>query len=875
MKRLFTLFILTSLCATLCAQGDVCFNKISTEAQSSCNVGCSSQGVSAAFAGVVKISKEQNPALQHDEYQMVTAGGSNFPTVPAHEGGKKKYYDVIMAQQNGWWKLVGHLPQPLAYGASAQVPEGIVCIGGQDSTGVATKKVYLISSVMIADAVSTATRPGLTGKGETLVKELPDLPEPMAECAAAYDEGYIYVAGGKTSKFYRMAYPEGKWEELSPLPGPQRVQPCAAVQKDALGHHVFVLIGGYDPESKTLPTHTVLYNTHTRSWSESSAMPFGIAGAQATPIGACSVIIVGGVNADIFTKALQGCYGDDYMLHEKEWYKFRKDALVYNLITDAWSEISGGEALARAGGMLVPALEEGKANTWALIGGELKPGIRSCNVNELAVSAERSFGWLNWTMLVLYLIGMLGLGVYFMRRENNAEDFFKGGGRIPWWAAGISIYATMLSAITYMTIPAKAYATDWTYYPMQVTILLIALPVIKYYLPFFRNLKVASAYQYLELRFNALTRLLASGLFITFMVARTALVLFLPSLALSAVTGISMEISIVLMGIVTIIYCTMGGVEAVIWGDVIQGLLLVGGAIFSCFYLWGNTDGGFSGAWQIALDNDKMRLFDWSFDWRSATFWVIILGGLANNLVSYTSDQTVIQRYMTTKDERSAGRGILLNGLMSVFISIAFFIIGTGLYTFFKTHPASMDVTMAKTDAIFPFFMMSQMPAGIAGLLIAAIFAATMSTIASNINSVATAFSVDFYQRWRPSVDSKKLLRVARWACVGCGMLGVGIALLMCTWDISSLLDYFNTILGLLTSGLCGLFVMGRFFPRIGGKAALTGFVVGTAAVFMVRAWTDVSFLLYGAIGIFISVFVAWAISLFNKRPATPLQEAL
>ena len=263
MKRLFSLFILTSLCATLCAQGDVCFNKISTEAQTSCNVGCSTQGVSAAFAGLVENRRLTSDANQpHEKFQMVTAGGSNFPTVPAHKGGRKKYYDVIMARQNGWWKLVGHLPQPLAYGASAQVAEGIVCLGGQDSTGVATKKVYLISSVMTADAVSTATRPGLTGEGETLIKELPDLPEAMAECAAAYDEGYIYVAGGKTSKFYRMAYPEGKWEELPPLPGPQRVQPCAVIQKDALGHHVFVLIGGYDPVSNTLPTHSLLYKIH-------------------------------------------------------------------------------------------------------------------------------------------------------------------------------------------------------------------------------------------------------------------------------------------------------------------------------------------------------------------------------------------------------------------------------------------------------------------------------------------------------------------------------------------------------------------------------------------------------------------------------------
>lgn len=495
------------------------------------------------------------------------------------------------------------------------------------------------------------------------------------------------------------------------------------------------------------------------------------------------------------------------------------------------------------------------------------PGIRSDKISRIETKHETHFGWLNWTVLILYLVAMLGMGIYFMRRENGAEDFFKGGGRIPWWAAGISIYATMLSAITYMAIPAKAYATDWTYYPMLWMIPVVGFPVIWYYLPYFRRLKAASAYAILEERFNLATRMMASTLFCIFMVARMALVMYLPSLALTAVTGIDIYLCIILMGLVTIVYCTMGGVEAVIWGDVVQGCILVGGAIFAALYLWGNTEGGFSGAWNLAVDNDKMRLFIWSLDYRRVTFWVAIIGGgIANNLISYTSDQTVIQRYMTTKDEKSAGRSILVNGFMSVFISVAFYFIGTGLYTFYKTHPQSLDITMQQGDAIFPYFMMSQMPAGVAGLLIAAIFAATMSTISSNINSVSTAFSVDFIQRFRPSIKDATLLRVARWTCIVSGLMGLGIALLMATWDIASLLDYFNTILGLLTSGLGGLFVMAVFFPRIKGRAALTGFIAGELVVFLIYLYTDVNFFLFGATGIVISVIVAWFTSFLTKK---------
>ncbi|MBO7137625.1 MAG: cyclically-permuted mutarotase family protein, partial [Bacteroidaceae bacterium] len=183
-----------------------------------------------------------------------------------------------------------------------------------------------------------------------------------------------------------------------------------------------------------------------------------------------------------------------------------------------------------------------------------------------------------------------------------------------------------------------------------------------------------------------------------------------------------------------------------------------------------------------------------------------------------------------------------------------------------KTHPQSLDITMQLGDAIIPYYKMSQMPAGIARLLIAAIFAATMSTISSNINSVSTAFSVDFVQRFRPSIKDSALLSVARWTCIVSGMMGLGIALLMATWDITSLLDYFNTILGLLTSGLGGLFVMAVFIPRIKGWSALTGFIVGEVVVLLMYLFTDANFFLFGATGIIVSVVVAWLTSFVSKK---------
>lgn len=832
------------------------------------------EGVSGHFAGI------SNNAL-------IVAGGCNFPNTPAAQGGEKVFYNDIFVLENplskqSEWRKIDSLPQPTAYGVSIPTPEGVICIGGTNGKE-SSAQVFLINYQ----------------NGAIKINKLTALPIPLDNMAGAYGNGYIYIAGGQSNgknsnATFRIKLAnltkQKEWERLPDFPGKSRIQPTAAVQSNANGYS-FYLMGGFSPvidnEQCFIHTNGLVFYPKENRWETTSEIATNtfksnaLIGATATTVGNSHIIFTGGVNKTIFEQALnrsilkKNAIKNDsikkrineedsaYLTHPAAWYKFNNELLIFNTITNTWAYEKQNNRFAKAGATMVSY-----KGHLLLVGGENKPGIRSNDTIDITIKSKQHFGWLNWTVLAIYLLAMLLLGFYFMKKEQGGDDFFKGGGRIPWWAAGISIYATMLSAITYMAYPAKAYATNWTYYPMLITILFVSFPVIKYYLPFFRRLNVTSAYEYLEFRFNATTRLMASALFIIFMIARTALVLYLPSLALTAVTGINIYTCIVLMGIVTIIYCTMGGVEAVVWGDVIQGIILVGGALLAAIYLIFSTEGGFNGFIDIATTDHKLQLIDWSFDFTKATFWVVILGGIANNLISYTSDQTVIQRYLTTKNEKSAKHSILMNGIMSVCISIFFFVIGTGLYTFFKTHPTQMDITMTKTDTIFPFFMMSQLPAGVAGLLIAAIFAATMSTISSNINSVATAFSIDFYKRWETKASDKTMLTVARYTCIATGIIGIGIAILMATWDIYSLLDFFQEILGLLSSGLGGLFIMGIFFPRIDAKSALIGFLCGIITVFGFKYFTNVNLLLYGCIGMIMSVVVGFLLSFIfrNKR---------
>jgi len=443
-----------------------------------------------------------------------------------------------------------------------------------------------------------------------------------------------------------------------------------------------------------------------------------------------------------------------------------------------------------------------------------------------------TFGWVNWTVLLVYLGTLIPFGFYFKKRANaSSEDYFRGGGRIPWWVNGFSIYATMLSSITFIAAPTMVYLGDWRYFPNSVSLLLVTWIAVTFFVPRFCGLNLTCAYEYLENRFNLFVRLFASSAFIIFMIARSAVVMYIPALVLNTVAGLDIYLSICLIGGITLIYSTMGGMEAVAWADFLQAVILIGSALTVLVFLAVGS-GGFCAATQIAYDAGKMRLWDFGWDWSQPVFWVTVLGCI-QHLSSYTSDQTVIQRYITMKKASDTVRSMWLSGVMGVLGLVIFYFIGTFLFSFYHVNPQAFDPNLYQNDAVFPTFMVREMPVGVVGLMVAAVFAATISTISGNFNSSAAAFVSDFFCRFsRYTKETPAALIASLWGTVVTGILAIGFSLFLATMpDIKSLFDTFLTTIGILTGGLCGLFIIGFFMPRVG----VTGAVCGLVASYLVN----------------------------------------
>jgi len=820
---------------------------------------------------------------------LVVAGGANFPDSYPWEGGSKVWHDRIFLLPEGakeWTVSNLRLPKALAYGVSVSLPDqnhSIVMLGGSGSDNAPTADVLSLTLKLVNKDL------------EVNLRELPSLPVALAESSGLVLDNKIYLFSGRSNggtvrKAFRLDFGSSplKWEEL-PWPEGARGR-----MHSVAGSHEgkIFLFGGRDYQSDSeleYPEDRLeaekldflrdcyRFDPDTGKWTRIADLPQGSSAApyRAIPSGSSHLLMLGGVTAPYVEEQLKARPQINGQGHEHPG--FPRTVLAYHVITDTWVE-AGALPPEMDVPVTVPVVFMPNGE-YVVPSGEKQPGVRTTQVfaGKIARSSS-SFGLINWVVVGLYLLLMVAIGYFFMKREaaSSTDAYFRGGKRIPWWVAGLSIFATMLSAITFMAIPAKAYATNMNSWIGMWPMVIIIPLVVHYYLPFFRKLNVTSAYEFLEQRFNLASRLIASALFMLFHVGRIAIVLYLPALALSSVTDIDIYLAILSIGILCIAYTVMGGLEAVVWTDAIQAIVLLGGALLCILVIVFQMDGGLGAIIEVAQTDSKLLTVDWgTLDFGSSTnsAWVILLGFAFASLPSYTAGQDVVQRYVSTPTEKEAARSLWLNMPMTILGSLLFFSLGVALYAFYQTQPALLEPAMERNDGILPFFILQNLPVGVAGLIVAGIFAAAQSTISSSLNSVATAYVTDFHGRvLKPESSDPERLKVAKSVVLILGVVGISVAALIAYTGMKSAFDSYNTFIGMALGPVGGIFFLGVFTKRPRGHSGLIGALVGFLAVLAIHfarssGSIDLWPVLNGLISFCVTVLVGYLIGAMNKQP--------
>lgn len=468
-------------------------------------------------------------------------------------------------------------------------------------------------------------------------------------------------------------------------------------------------------------------------------------------------------------------------------------------------------------------------------------------------------------IFLLFTLGTVLFGTSFIRKNKNVSDYTSGGGNIPGFIVGMSIFATYVSSISFLALPGNAYLGNWNSFVFSLSIPFAAIIAAKYFVPFYRNIQSVSAYSFLEERFGYWARAYAAACYLLTQIARIGSVLFLLALALHFMLGWSISLIIIVTGLAVIIYAVLGGIKAVIWTDAIQGIILIVGALVSTAVLLFSLDGNIGEFISVGKEFNKFSLGSFGPELGAATFWVTLVYGLFINLQNFGIDQNYVQRYKSAKDMKSARGSALFGGLLYLPVSFLFFVIGTALFVYYKqsTHVLPADIT---PDQVFPYFIVNGLPIGVTGLLIAAIFSAGMSTISTSINSSATVILTDFLDRRKKAVDEKKRMYILYVTSLLLGILGIGVALAM--MSVKSALDAWWSMAAIFSGGMLGLFLLGYLSRAAKGAHAMAGVILGVLLI----AWMSLSkqtifhnylTIVFGTILIFV---VGFSISVFAGK---------
>lgn len=483
----------------------------------------------------------------------------------------------------------------------------------------------------------------------------------------------------------------------------------------------------------------------------------------------------------------------------------------------------------------------------------------------------QGFTTIDLVILIVYLAAVLFAGLHFSKKEMKGKEYFKSDGTVPWWVTSVSIFATLLSPISFLSLAGNSFAGTWLMWFAQLGMLLAIPLTIKFFLPIYSKLDIDTAYHYLELRFHSRgLRVLGAVMFIIYQIGRMSIIMYLPCMVLGNLTGISVNLLIIIMGVIAIIYSYTGGLKSVLWTDFIQGSVLLIGVTAALIFLIAHINGGFGEVMGALTTGGKFLspdqpLFDINI--LKDSVFLMIIGAGFNTMGSYVSSQDIVQRFTTTTDTRKLNKMMLTNGALSIFIATVFYLIGTSLYVFYQQNALP---PAAAQDQIFASYIAFELPVGVTGLLLAAIYAASQSTLSTGLNSVAASWTMDIQARLsRKEISMEKQTKIGQYVSLIVGIFSIAVAIVLANGGVKSAYEWFNGFMGLVLGILIGTFILGAFTKCANTFGATLAFIAASAVMIFIKYFVPagaVSIWSYSIISIVVSLVVGIPASLIWRN---------
>lgn len=482
----------------------------------------------------------------------------------------------------------------------------------------------------------------------------------------------------------------------------------------------------------------------------------------------------------------------------------------------------------------------------------------------------QGFTVIDLIILVVYLAAVLFAGLHFAKKEMKGKEYFKGDGTVPWWVTSVSIFATLLSPISFLSLAGNSYAGTWIMWFAQLGMLLAIPLTIRFFLPIYSRLCIDTAYHYLELRFGSKgLRVLGAVMFIIYQVGRMSIIMYLPCMVLGSLTGISVNLLIIIMGVIAIIYSYTGGLKSVLWTDFIQGSVLLIGVTFSLVYLLAHIDGGIGAIFHVLGSEHKFLAADqpvFNINILKDSVFIMIVGAGFNTMGSYVSSQDIVQRFTTTTDTKKLNKMMLTNGALSIFIATVFYLIGTGLYVFYKQNA----LPPAAQDQIFASYIAFELPIGVTGLLLAAIYAASQSTLSTGLNSVAASWTLDIQARLtKKKLSFETQTKIGQYVSLIVGIFSIVVSMVLANGGVKSAYEWFNGFMGLVLGILIGTFILGAFTKSANTFGATLAFIAASLVMVIIKYFVPaeaVTIWSYSLISIAVSLVVGIPASMIYRK---------